>query len=127
MSYKLFLDDERWPQQVKWVPMPLGPWAVVRDYQAFVRHIERNGLPEFISFDHDLTFEHYAGVSDALKSHKIDYSKLKERTGYACAQWLVNYCLDKNAKLPDYQVHSMNPVGAENIRSLLEQFKRTQQ
>jgi len=115
MSYKLFLDDERIPQKVFWVPLPLGPWVIVRSYNEFVEHITKNGLPEFISFDHDLSFEdqNVGGKSP---------DEYKEKTGMHCAHWLVNFCLDNNLKCPNFTVHSMNPVGARNIRCLLQDF-----
>lgn len=130
MSYRLFLDDERIPQQVKWVEIPLGPWVVVRSYDEFVNTIKQLGLPEHISFDHDLSFEHYplahpnGGLH--LKS-PIDYDSYKEKTGMHCAKWLVEFCLDNRLKCPNFTVHSMNPVGARNIRSYLQSFILSQE
>jgi hypothetical protein len=49
-----------------------------------------------------------------------------EKTGMDCAKWLVDYCIDNKKELPDYVVHSMNPAGRENIKSLLDQFKEFQ-
>jgi hypothetical protein len=34
--------------------------------------------------------------------------------------------MDNNLALPDYVVHSMNPAGGQNIKSLLDQFKEFQ-
>ena len=118
MSYKLFLDDMRWPKDVKWIELPLGPWAIVRDYDGFVRHIQRYGLPSFVTFDHDLADEHY------LPEVKED--TYTEETGYDCAKWLVEYCIEKGLTFPEYAVHSMNPIGKQNIISYIENFKRTQ-
>jgi hypothetical protein len=123
MSYRLFLDDERMPKDVKWVELPLGPWEIVRSYEAFVKTITEKGMPTFISFDHDLADEHY---KEYIGTGKVDYNTCKEKTGFHCALWLVDYCLDKPAKLPLYVVHSMNSVGRENINGLLAQFKRVQ-
>jgi len=36
----------------------------------------------------------------------------------------VDYCIDNNLKLPEYYCHSMNPVGKNNILSVLNQFKQ---
>lgn len=125
MSYYLFLDDIRELKDVTWMPIPEGEWAIVRDYQAFVRMIERKGMPAFISFDHDLGLEHmHDYLTVGHLTGKLAYDKYKEKTGMDCAKWLVNYCLDKSLKLPDYQVHSMNHVGKANIISLLENFKK---
>jgi hypothetical protein len=125
MSYRLFLDDERKPSQVKWIEMPLGPWVIVRDYATFVDYITRMGIPMFVSFDHDLADEHYRQSMYAKDKHYTNYytdGTFKEKTGFACAQWLVNYCLDKNLPFPKYQVHSMNPVGKSNIESYIESY-----
>lgn len=44
-------------------------------------------------------------------------------SGFDCAKWLVAYCLDNEMALPDFTVHSQNPVGKRNIESLLNNFK----
>lgn len=91
---KLYLDDIR--------PIPDGHIGV-RSYAEFVTYITDSGLSDFISFDHDLGLE---------------------ESGYDCAKWLVDYCLDNNFRLPKFDVHSQNPVGKENILSLLQNFKK---
>lgn len=92
----LFLDDSR--------SIPSG-YVGVRSYGEFVGHILTNDLPTFISFDHDLG---------------------EDKTGYDCAKWLVNYCLEYNLQLPNFVVHSQNPVGKQNIECLLRNFKKIQ-
>jgi len=127
MSYKLFLDDQRWPNKVTWVELPPGPWAIVRDYKAFVYHITKNGLPLFVTFDHDLAEEHYRPSmynKDGRYSNYYTDGTFKEKTGYDCAKWLCEYCLDNNLEFPEYQVHSMNPVGKQNIVQYIEHFKK---
>lgn len=108
MSYKLFLDDYRQPDQVKWVAMPPGPWVVVKNYKEFVDTVELYGVPEFVAYDHDLAENHYYG----------DFSR--EMTGYDAAVWMVAHCEDAGVPHPAYVVHSMNPSGAERIRALLK-------
>ena len=127
MSYKLFLDDIRMPIDVKWMQMPLGPWIIVRSHDEFVKHITKNGLPLYLSLDHDLADEHYRPSMYNPDKHYTQYytdGTFKEKTGYDCAKWLCDYCLDNNLNFPDYQVHSMNPVGVENIRGYIESFKK---
>ena len=105
MTYKLFLDDYR-------NPVKHEEWVVARSYSEAVEIIEKQGMPKFISFDHDLAEQHYAG----------DFSG-PERTGYDFAKWIVDQCLLYGVRLPDgfnFAVHSMNPVGAKNIRDLME-------
>ena len=48
----------------------------------------------------------------------------EEFVDYLCAKYLVDYCLAHQRPLPNYQVHSQNPVGKENIERLLENFKK---
>ena len=38
--------------------------------------------------------------------------------------WLVELCQEKNLQLKAVSVHSHNPVGATNIQSLINGFKR---
>lgn len=109
---KLFLDDERQP--------PDSSWIVCRDISAFVWYIDANGLPDLISFDHDL--------SDKQKvvtwGDRLVFTK---DTGMQCAKWLIDFYQDMEADrppFPKWRVHSMNPVGAENIRGLLASFEK---
>ena len=78
-----------------------------RNYDEFTKHIEKNGLPEFISFDRDLK-----------KGNKIpkgtDYPD-----GEDCAKWLKDYCKKHGKKLPKYFVHSANKNGQINIPQIL--------
>lgn len=50
----------------------------------------------------------------------------KEKHGFHCAKWLIEYCLDNGHKIPRYVAHTMNPIGRENIVSIMEQGKRIQ-
>lgn len=129
--YNLYLDDVRYPQHShEYTGRDIylsEPWKVVRSYKEFVNTILELGIPDSVSFDHDLGLEHYEDGNLAYNGEidEIDYSKYKEETGYDCAKWLVEYCMDNNIKtFPDYYVHSMNPVGAQNIISYIENFKK---
>jgi hypothetical protein len=126
MSYYLFLDDERFPQDVTWVKLPPHNWTIVRNYADFVRTIENKGLPVEIAFDHDLGHEHYQAYHTAAKPGHgvIDYSSFKEKTGLDCAKWLIEHCNEKNLPFPKYYVHSMNPIGKQNIINAFNSFKR---
>ena len=42
------------------------------------------------------------------------------------SKWLVEYCLDNDVDLPEYNSHSANPLGRENILSYLTNFKKSQ-
>ncbi|WP_363315998.1 cyclic-phosphate processing receiver domain-containing protein [Chryseobacterium sp.] len=114
----LFLDDIRYPAEVyQYTQQGIflrKDWHIVRNYDQFVNRILKKGLPEMISFDHDLADENYR------KSNA-------EKTGYDCVKWLIDYCLDNGIDLPKFYCHSMNPVGKENIISLLKNFKKLKQ
>ena len=113
MSYNLFLDDNRDPNRFL---HDLRTWVVVRSYNEFVETITEFGLPNFVSVDHDLADEHYVCPNSS--------GSYKEKTGYDCAVWLTKYCADNFLPLPEWQVHSMNPVGKQNITTVLEIFER---
>lgn len=125
-TYNLFLDDERTPldayEYTKNSSYLTYEWVVVRNYDSFVDKILKNGLPKIISFDHDLADIHY---KTCINVTEINYDILVEKTGYHCAKWLVNYCVDLgNIPLPKYFIHSMNFVGGKNIRCLLENYNK---
>lgn len=131
MGYKLFLDDKRNPVHcVTYMHFRIGrknpiylenEWVICRNYECFKNTIESMGLPDFVSFDHDLADEHYRNY---LETGQVDYELYTEKTGYECAKWLVNYCLDHKLPLPDCAVHSDNIVGAENILSYLKNAQK---
>jgi hypothetical protein len=104
----LFLDDS--PER----KTPEG-WDRVWNYTQFVDYIEKLGVPEVISFDHDLGTEHYP-TTWQTGNEKIDYSKFKEKTGYDCAKYLVEKGIFPKLAI----VHSYNIVGAKNIAHALE-------
>ena len=114
MGYKLFLDDERMPINCIGFFTPEKQiyrednWVIVRTFKDFIEVVTSqweiyDSTPDIISFDHDL---------GAIKN------------GKDCANWLVNFCIEKGMPFNEYIVHSQNPVGAENIISFLNQYKR---
>jgi len=122
-NYNLFLDDIRVPTNVTWVDIPKDQhYSLVRNYQEFVDLITLRGLPKFVCYDHDLSDCHYG---DGLNDTGIDYDSYTEKTGYDCAKWLVDYCMKNGVKHPPYVVHSMNPVGKQNIISYVESYNKT--
>ena len=95
----------------------------VKNYDEFVAWITENGLPDKISFDHDLADEHYAPEKRYGDYNDwVSEQEFQEKNGMDCAKWLVDYCLDNNIEIPSFTVHSANPSGAENIRKLLLNF-----
>lgn len=114
----VFLDDIRYPiEAYHYTKQDIylrKDWHIVRNYEQFINRILEYGLPEMISFDHDLADKQYL---------EPDSEEFIEKTGYDCAKWLVDYCMDNDLDLPEFYSYSMNPVGKENIESLLKNFK----
>ena len=103
----LWLDDERDPEDARWrsyfpLPEPMVIW--VKTYEQFVDWISTNDLPNAICFDHDLG---------------------EERSGFDAAKWLTEHCLNNGKPLPAWNIQSANPIGKENIASLLRSFERS--
>jgi hypothetical protein len=128
----LFLDDIRNPidafSYTKQKMFIDENWDVVRNYEEFKNYIIQNGIPSMISFDHDLADSHYQPEhlwDNYDKSKKWqDQQVHKEKTGYECAKWLIEYCTENNLKLCSYFCHSMNPVGKDNIINALTNFTK---
>lgn len=124
MKTALYLDDVRTPTET----LPgYNPWNVVRNYNEFRDWININGIPDLISFDHDLANEHtndYFNQVGAQGYQIPNYEQYKEKTGLDCARYVVDYCQNNNVPLKQCAVHSHNPVGAKNIQSLINGFHR---
>ena len=100
--YKMYLDDIRDPKN--------NFDVIVRSYDEAVEYILKNDIPNFISFDHDLGLENNGIVV---------------KSGYDLAKWLVEQSLDGNLKFPNdfsFSVHSANPIGKNNIESILNNY-----
>lgn len=111
MKKLLWLDDIRNPLENDWLIFsPIEqPFKCIwlKSYNEFTKWITNNGLPDAICFDHDLG---------------CDSQEIEEKTGYDCAKWLVDYCIDNNLKIPLYNIQSANPIGKDNINNLLKSF-----
>ena len=105
-------------------------WVVVKNYDEFTEYIMKNGIPDYISFEHDLADEH---VIDFVENQMqgidaINYQLFKEKTGYDCALWLCEYIeeqhnLDNMIKINAVGVHSINPGGTKNILYCINNYK----
>jgi hypothetical protein len=95
---KLYIDDIRIPKN------DASSWVVVRSSNDAKNWVLKNGIPNEISFDHDL------GETD---------------TSMEFIHWMIEKILDGELKIPEhfqYNVHSANPVGKDNIHSLMNSF-----
>lgn len=92
----LWLDDMRTP--------PDSSYIWLKDYDIFVDFVREIGSQIskcIVHFDHDL------GLG---------------KSGYDCAKWLIDWCLDNDYPAPDYDIQSSNPVGRKNIESVFETY-----
>jgi hypothetical protein len=96
MSIAVFLDDKR-------DPPPGGDWTVARTSKEAIRLLAAGGVT-YISFDHDL------GGGD---------------TGMRVVDWIdERVAADPAFEFPTWRVHSMNPVGRDNIRTAMLAVER---
>ena len=107
----LFLDDVRFPNHVTWVDMQGVRWETVRSVQEFMDWVESDGVPERVSFDHDLIREHYRPTA---------VLPVKD-TGFEACAWLLSICHKYSIEFPLWIIHSMNSRGAIKIKNLLEE------
>ncbi len=92
---KIWLDDCR---------IPPDGWIWAKNSMEFCSIIRADGRPEKVSFDHDLGDD----------SHD----------GSWCASWLINRGLDLNWVPSQWEVHSDNPCGRDNIVSKMRSWDK---
>ena len=133
-----FLDDQRNPDDaylhldgvfnkvslVNYSNIHQDDWVIMRNYDEFVKCITYLGLPDVVSFDHDLHEEHikhYFMVTQDIGI--VEYGNLKEKTGKHCAEYLVQEWKKQGKTKPIKTfVHSANKWGGENIKEVLQQL-----
>lgn len=97
---KLYIDDIRIPKN--------SDFIIVRSSTEAINYMKKNGCPQYISFDHDL------GGAD---------------TSMIVIKWMIETDLNEIEKGNkffhynfDYNIHSANPVGKENIDGYLKNY-----
>lgn len=127
-KYNLFLDDVRqpssaWMNYFRQVSYDLYEWVVVRNYSEFCQTIDTLGIPDFVSYDHDLAESHYDhSMFESIEAYEKQISGSQEKTGLECAQYLLEKLSMKEKEHPRYVVHSQNPVGRQRIQNCIEYF-----
>lgn len=107
----LYLDDMRVPT--------LHGVDLVQNYAEFTEYLDDKGMPDLISFDHDLAREHYpSGPNEA--GQEISYSTYREKTGLDCARFII----ENGLALRYWAVHSANVQGRINIERALRRYRR---
>jgi len=127
---KLFLDDVRIPSDcINYMykrigalnPIYLEEWKVVSNYDEFVYILKKHHKDiTHISFDHDLGEDVALAAIERGMSKRQARKKLKKnvQSGYDCAKFTKQFYIDLGKDSPVIFVHSMNPVGTQNIINL---------
>jgi hypothetical protein len=110
MTYRLFIDDERFP------PNDNQSWEIARDFGEVSEVLARRGAPEFMSFDHDLGDHTPSGFDIAKALVEGDMSARSQTDPRGPA---FNFTFPEGFS---FYVHSQNPIGKRNIQSYLEGY-----
>lgn len=134
----LFLDDVRHPNAATlWGENPPCPllkksgiasanWAIVRDYDQFVAFIEKNGIPDTVSFDNDLfdVCDYRINDDQLKKQFAMDgWQEFTIKTGAHCAEYLVKACKARGVPIPKYYIHTANSAARPIIQQILENYE----
>ena len=113
----LFVDDHRDP------PENLSMvFDTVRDFDGLKEWVEVNGIPNLVSFDHDLHAEHTSFFYENGgwgSPPDPDQGCFVNPTGYELAEWLLRESVERGVHPRYMMVHSRNPLGSDRILSLL--------
>ncbi len=135
----MFLDDMRNPEHaylhldtgipkvslVQHSDIHQDDWVIARTYDEFVKCVTYLGLPDVVSFDHDLDEEHIKHYFTVTQdTGVIEYGNLKEKTGKHCADYLVQEW-KKQGKPKEIKtfVHSANRWGQIEIKKVLQELQ----
>jgi hypothetical protein len=132
--YNIFLDDYRQPmdaysytKDMRYVGLD---WIVVTSYPEFVKLVKSEFIAghqlNVVSFDHDLADGHYHKnmQEGVLNYDATSFTEDSEKTGYHCAKFLAEFLIEYKLPTPKWMVHSMNPVGKENITAYMNNFEK---
>jgi hypothetical protein len=132
-NYLLFLDDKRIPKDVfnyyEDKEYLSKKWVVVRSHEQFVKCIEENfrkgKFPKKLSYDlADVHIKYYFENGGHRNPPDPLNANFTEKTGYDSAKYLCEFCRINKRLLPNYKIHSANPVGSKNIEAYLENYKK---
>ena len=101
-SWKLWLDDQLADPDCPIRHVPDGFIGAANVDEA-IALVKENGIPEFMDLDHDL-----ADGKDAM----------------TFLHWLADEYWTEDDSIPDFSVHSANPIGKQNIESFMKSWKR---
>lgn len=97
-----------------------GDWDVVTNFDEFQDYIYRYGVPDVISFDHDLNDLHYQHAKRFFFQY-FEHVRFND-TGYHALRWLLMYIMYNMAQLPTIYFHTLNDYGKEKMQEALKLF-----
>lgn len=115
MTFYLFIDDIRDPNWSECVASGVDqskPWVIARSSREAIMLVEEHGMPNAIAFDHDLGYH-------------FNDPKMGIDTTIIFLRWLTEHFWDGTQVIPSYTIHSSNGPGRENIRSIMESWKKS--
>jgi hypothetical protein len=92
-----------WLDDLRQVPMDTSDehYEWVKDFYEFQMWILENGVPDVLDLDHDLGGQY---------------------SGYDCLKFCIGIVVGNHLDIPELRVHSMNPVGRDNMVKYYENF-----
>lgn len=124
-KYLLFIDDER-SFTDKFVvdnyshlyPKDIEVYTA-RTAQQAIQIVEKLGMCSFVSYDHDLGI--LANLLD--KDENIEY--YVDHTVMTFLKWLSKTYWHPGMPIPEYAIHSANPIGRANIKAFMDSWARS--
>ncbi len=119
----VFVDDRKFPK-VKLEGY--GNWIWLKSYVDLVEYLSYRGIPEYISFDHDLHEEHERDFerNELAGIAAIEYEGFEHATGLRCIQYLCEFAELNGLPLQTIGIHCANerPMGALNMYTAAKEF-----
>jgi hypothetical protein len=104
MTWFLFLDDLRNPVDAGFRDSTARGFVVARSTVEAIALVRDKGMPKLMSLDHDL------GGAD---------------TSMVFLRWLSREFWDGHMTVPEYHIHSQNPVGRQNIAAFMSSWHKS--
>jgi len=121
MTWNLFIDDERNVEDVTWAPSCMQEkyrnedWKIARSHYDVCNLLWEHGMPNFVSFDHDLGDNQKTGFDITKYIVELDMDSAEPDKFGKTYEFATTF---------DFYVHSKNPIGKANIEGLLYGYLR---
>jgi len=113
MTYRCWIDDDAGKPEVEaWRSPPSDEtdWVIARSTAEAVQITIARGVASFYEFDHDLGEDPESGETDTVMNF---------------LSWLFQMFPNAIDEVKDWNTHSMNPNGADNINAFMRSWRRS--